>query len=155
VGVGPEVTLEVFVIAGDSCDPVSFNVDRERMGTQDAVAGAEEVTYDAVDDEDAVDFSGCGEALAARQVAPLFSADNSGGFEPSVVGVELGVDVGAGGGGGADVGGGADLVENGLRRSMARKSALMPWVMISGVMLTIWAWRMRRRLTTSVICIRL
>src|SRR5579862_8252450 len=30
----------------------------------------------------------------------------------------------------------------------------MPWHMISGVMLTMWAWRMRRRLTTSVICMR-
>ena len=30
----------------------------------------------------------------------------------------------------------------------------MPWVMISPVMSTMWAWRMRRRLTTSVICMR-
>ena len=30
----------------------------------------------------------------------------------------------------------------------------MPWHMISGVMLTMCAWRMWRRLTTSVICMR-
>src|SRR6266851_2503703 len=99
VGVGPEVALEFLI---------------RRRRAEDAVAGAEEVADDAVDDEDAVDFAGRGEALAAGEVAPLFGADDAGGFEPAVFGVELGVDVGAGGGGGADVGGGADLVEDGL-----------------------------------------
>ena len=32
---------------------------------------------------------------------------------------------------------------------------VMPWHMISAVMLTMWAWRILRRLTTSVICMRL
>ena len=39
-------------------------------------------------------------------------------------------------------------------RSTKLKSARMPWHMISGVMLTMWAWRMWRRLTMSVICMR-
>ena len=41
-----------------------------------------------------------------------------------------------------------------LSRSTSRKSARMPFFMISAVMLTMWAWRMPRRFTTSVICIR-
>ena len=39
-------------------------------------------------------------------------------------------------------------------RSTRSKSARMPWHIISGVILTMCAWRMWRRLTTSVICIR-
>jgi hypothetical protein len=39
-------------------------------------------------------------------------------------------------------------------RSTRLKSARMPWHMISGVMLTMCAWRMWRRFTTSVICMR-
>jgi hypothetical protein len=42
------------------------------LRAEDAVAGAEEVADYAIDDEDAVDFAGCGEALAAGEVAPLF-----------------------------------------------------------------------------------
>ena len=118
VGVGPEVALESLVFAGDAGDAVAFDVDGEGMGAEDAVARAEEVADYAVDDEDAVDLAGRGEALAAGEVAPLFGADDAGGFEPAVVGVELGVDVGAGGRGGADVGGGADLVEDGLAEAV-------------------------------------
>ena len=118
VCVGPEVALEGFVLAGDLGDAVAFNVDGEGLVTEDAVTGAEEVADYAVDDEDAVDFAGRGEALAAGEVAPLLGADDAGGFEPAVVGVEFGVDVGARGGGGADVGGGADLVEDVLREAV-------------------------------------
>src|SRR6266851_1347170 len=114
VGVGPEVALELLIGGRHAGNAVALDVDGEGVGAEDAVAGAEEVADDAVDDEDAVDLAGCGEALAAGEVAPLFGADDAGGFEPAVFGVELGVDVGAGGGGGADVGGGADLVEDGL-----------------------------------------
>ncbi len=102
----------------DAGDAIAFDVDGERVRAEDAVAGAEEVADDAVDDEDAVDFAGSGEALAAGEVAPLFGGDDAGGFEPAVFGIELGVDVGAGGGGGADVGGGADFVEDGLREAV-------------------------------------
>jgi hypothetical protein len=96
VGVSPEVALEGFVGAGDAGDAVALDVDGEGLIAEDAIAGAEEVSDDAVDDEDAVDLAGRGEALAAGKVAPL-------------------------------------------SRSMARKSARIPWVMISGVMFTMWA----------------
>ena len=156
VGVGPEVALEVLVFAGDAGDAVAFDIDGEGVSAEDAVTGAEEVADDAIDDEDAVDLAGRGKTLAAGEVAPLLGADDAGGLEPAILRVELGVDVGSGGRGGADVGGVADFSRTAWeRRSMARKSARMPWVMISAVMLTMWAWRMRRRLTTSVICIRL
>ncbi len=118
VGVGPEVPLEGFIFAGDASNAVAFDVDGEGLIAEDAVAGAEEVAYDAVDDEDTVDFAGRGEALAAREVAPFFGADDAGGFEPAVVGIELGVDVGAGGGGCANVSGGADFFEDGLREAV-------------------------------------
>lgn len=118
VGVGPKIALEGLVFAGGAGDAVAFDVDGERVGAEDAVAGAEEVANDAVDDEDAVDLAWGGEALAAREVAPLLGADDAGGFEPAIVGVELCVDVGAGGGGGADVGGGADFVEDSLREAV-------------------------------------
>ena len=42
-----------------------------------------------------------------------------------------------------------------LSRSTALKSARIPCVIISGVIFTMCAWRIRRRFTTSVICIRL
>ena len=58
VGVGPEVALEVLVVAGDFGDAVGLDVDGEGGFAEDAVAGAEEVAYDSVDDEDAVDFEG-------------------------------------------------------------------------------------------------
>src|SRR6202789_737615 len=118
VGIGPEVALQGFVFAGDASDAVAFDVDGEWLGAEDAVASAEEVADYAVDDEDAVDFAGRGEALAAGKVAPLFGADDAGGFEPAVFGVELSVDVGAGGGGSADVSCGADFVEDGLREAV-------------------------------------
>src|SRR5271170_1396795 len=114
VGVGPEVALEGFVLAGDASDAVAFDVDGEGVGAEDAVAGAEKVADNPVDDEDTVDFARGSEALAAGKVAPLFGADDARGLEPAVVGVKLGVDVGAGGGGCSDVGGGADFVQDGL-----------------------------------------
>ncbi len=71
VGVVPEVELEGFVFAGDAGDAVGFDVDGEGGVAEDAVADAEIVADDAIDDEDAVDLAGRGEALAAREVAPF------------------------------------------------------------------------------------
>ena len=44
------------------------------VDASDAVAGAEPVADDAIDDEGAVDFAGRGEAFAAGKIAPLFRA---------------------------------------------------------------------------------
>src|SRR5260370_31500422 len=120
VGVGPEVAFECLIRRRYAGDAVAFDVDGERVGPEDAVAGAEEIADDAVDDEDAVDFAGCGEAFTAGEVAPLFGADDAGGFEPAVFGVELGVDVGAGGGSGAGGGWGTGRVEGVLGAGDAR-----------------------------------
>ena len=109
------------------------DLDGERRGGEQAVARAEPVADDAIDDEGAVDFAGRGEALAAGQVAPFFRRDDAGGLEPLVAGIHLGGDVGAGGGGGADAAGAAHAIEDLLARAGRRrsKSARMPWHMIS------------------------
>ena len=63
VGVGPEVGLELRVRAGAGDDAVGGDLDGERGCGEEAVAGAEPVADDAIDDEGAVDFSGRGERL--------------------------------------------------------------------------------------------
>ena len=75
VGVLPEVVLEFFVGALGFGDTVPFHTDGHRAGLEIAVFGAEIVADDAVNDERAVHFAGCGENLASRQVAPLFGRD--------------------------------------------------------------------------------
>ena len=97
---------------GATDDAVGGDLDGERRCGEQAVAGAEPVADDAVDDEGAVHFAGRGEALAAGQVAPLLRRDDAGGLEPLVVGIHVGDDVGSGGGGGANAGGAADAIEN-------------------------------------------
>ena len=120
VGVGPEVGFELLVGAGATDDAVAGNLDGERRCGQQAVARAEPVADDAVDDKGAVHFAGRGEALAAGQVAPLLRRDDAGGLEPFVAGIHLGGDVGSGGGGGADAGGFADSVQDLLARGGRR-----------------------------------
>ena len=117
---------------------------------------AEIVADHAVHDEGAVHLAGSGEDFAARQVAPLVRADDAAGLEPFVTGIELCADIGACGGGGADSSG---LASRGRARAGSadprRESPrACPSSMICGVMLTMCAWRIRRRLTTSVICMR-
>ena len=99
-------------------DAVGGDLDGEGRGGEKAVAGAEPVAYDAVDDEGAVDFSGRGEAFAAGKIAPFFRRDDAGGFEPFVAGIHVGSDVGSGGGGGADARGTANTIENFLAESV-------------------------------------
>ena len=112
VGVGPEIGFKLLVGAGAGDDAVGGDLNGERSGGEEAVAGAEPVPDYSVDDKGAVDFAGRGEAFAAGEIAPLFRGDDAGGFEPFVAGVHVGGDVGAGGGGGADAGCFANAVEN-------------------------------------------
>ena len=58
VGVGPEVGLELLGSHWHETDAVGGDLDGERGRGEEAVAGAEPVADDAIDDEGAVDFSG-------------------------------------------------------------------------------------------------
>ena len=118
VSVGPEIGFKLLVRTGAGNDAVGGDLNRERGRGEEAVAGAEPVPYYSVDDKGAVDFAGRGEAFTAGEIAPLFRRDDAGGFEPFVVGIHFGGDVGAGGGGGADAGGFANAVEDLLREAI-------------------------------------
>ena len=70
---------------------------RERRVLERAVAIAEPVADDAVDDERAVHVSGGGKDLAARQVAPLFRGNQAARLDPLQVRIEIGANVAPGG----------------------------------------------------------
>ncbi len=99
-------------VAGAGDDAIAGDLNGERSIGEQAVARAEPVADDAVDDKGAVDFAGRGEALAAGEIAPLFRRDDAGGLEPLVAGIHVGGNVGAGGGGGADARGAANAFED-------------------------------------------
>lgn len=110
VGVGPEIGFELLVVACAGHDAIGGDLNGERGGGEEAVAGAEPVPYYSVDDKGAVDFAGRGEAFAAGEIAPFLSGDDAGSFEPFVGGIHVGSDVGTGGGGGADASGFANSI---------------------------------------------
>jgi len=116
VRVGPEVLFELLVGAGAGDDAVLRDVDGERSGLEQAVAGAEPIANDSVDDKGAIDFAGRGEAFAAGEIAPFFRRDDPRGLEPFIVRIHVGHDAGAGCGGGADADGAADAIKDLLRK---------------------------------------
>jgi len=112
VAVGPEFIAEFLVGGFGGDEAIFFDADGEWGIAEVAVFGAEVIADDAIDDEDAIDFTGRGEALAAREIAPLIGGDDAGGFEPLIAGVHVGDDVGAVGGFAADLaGGGGDIAD--------------------------------------------
>ena len=85
VGVGPELLLQLLVVAEDFGDAIVLDADGQRLARQVLILLAEIIADDAVDHADAVDFAGRSEDFAAGKIAPFVAADDAAGLDPVVV----------------------------------------------------------------------
>ena len=156
VAIAPELVLQLAVGAVRLLQAAVSHRDGQRLVAQVAVFFAEVIAHHAIDHEGAVHALGRGEGLAAGQVAPLVRADDAAGLEPFEFAARSGPRCRCR----RDWWRGSRAPRWPcchtcvLMRSTSSKSARMPSSMIRRSMFTMWAWRILRRFTTSVICMR-
>src|SRR6266576_678038 len=102
VRVLPEVVLQFSILRVGFGQAIALHADREGSLPQVAELRAQIIADHSVDHEGPVHFSGSREDLASRKVPPLFRGDNAAGLKPLIVRVQIGCEIGAGGGRGAN-----------------------------------------------------
>src|SRR5579863_1965478 len=118
VSVLPEIVLEFPIGRVRLGEAIALHADRERSFFQVSELCAEIIANHAVDDKSAIYLARRGEDFSTGQVAPLFWRNNTAGFQPLVIRIEVGGEICTGRGFCADLGSFADHLDDFLAQSV-------------------------------------
>jgi len=85
VRVLPEVVFQFAIVGMRLREPVSLDVNRQRILPQVSELRAQVIPDHTIDHERAIHFARSRENFSARQVPPLFRSDNPAGLQPLVI----------------------------------------------------------------------